>query len=791
MATVSTPISKSAFADAAISALCVLLIYCAVHPAALFLGHPPFPTHLLNSYEPWRSEFPTASSAPVNWILFDEILEFYPWREYLRQSILTGTIPLWDSTAFCGYPFAGLFQNAILYPLDRLLDVVPFSFFPTFRGLLHVLIAAIGMAVYLSQFRMRRSIIILGAVAFSLGGFMTVWFGHPHMKTAAWLPFVLFGIDRTFEKTRFGAVGFALASTFCLISGHIETALHIATAAFLYVAVRHIHGRSFREVFSGLARLAAGGALAIAASMGMTLPFAEYLAHSSAYAARADGVVVQPFLDAILALTHLFPRLFGSNADGSYWFPGFNSAEINGGFIGVIPIALGIVALFRLHDRRFALTHGMIVLFCLTVVYGIPPVYQLITAIPGYKMSYNFRLVLPMAFSLIVLAARQLDQSLNEHRLRDPILAGVGLVGLLIITSVPLWIHTVRIAPGSQRTIHSSDVAAAVVPLLLLICIAAFPVIRRWQFIPIVLLGVTTGELLWCGRQFNRDIDPALLSVKPASVDFLRLDPPENLFRVLPLGFAYPPHLSSIYGFHDVRGNDALTPRNVEDFVAIAQPEIKNPSMLPALRMMRLEQPVSPIWDALNVKRVLLPAGHPADLVIPGLEIETLAGSTRIYRNPNAFNRAFAVSRWQPCNSFAEGVTTLRNHEIDLKNEALIMDADRRSEDSGSSAKVSIIDYSSHRVTIDATSDQPNLVILSDTFFPGWHVTVNGHPEHLHCVNLMMRGVFIAPGQSRIVMEYRPVSWRLGLFVSFAASGIMAGWICFAFRRSRVLPTST
>jgi hypothetical protein len=58
------------------------------------------------------------------------------------------------------------------------------------------------------------------------------------------------------------------------------------------------------------------------------------------------------------------------------------------------------------------------------------------------------------------------------------------------------------------------------------------------------------------------------------------------------------------------------------------------------------------------------------------------------------------------------------------------------------------------------------LVIVSDTFFPGWKAYVDGEPAQIHEVNGAMRGVVAPAGEHTISMRYRPMSVYLGALLT-------------------------
>ena len=73
------------------------------------------------------------------------------------------------------------------------------------------------------------------------------------------------------------------------------------------------------------------------------------------------------------------------------------------------------------------------------------------------------------------------------------------------------------------------------------------------------------------------------------------------------------------------------------------------------------------------------------------------------------------------------------------------------------------------RVVLTARAARPARVVLSDVQFPGWHATVDGRDAPLERVDYLLRGVPVGPGAHRIVLEYRPLSWRIGWIVSLVA----------------------
>ncbi len=59
-----------------------------------------------------------------NGLLSDQLLDFWPWRLFLRSELLHGRFPLWNPLIAGGVPFAGCVQAAPFFPTTLLLLVL-------------------------------------------------------------------------------------------------------------------------------------------------------------------------------------------------------------------------------------------------------------------------------------------------------------------------------------------------------------------------------------------------------------------------------------------------------------------------------------------------------------------------------------------------------------------------------------------------------------------------------------------------------------------------------------------
>lgn len=101
----------------------------------------------------------------------------------------------------------------------------------------------------------------------------------------------------------------------------------------------------------------------------------------------------------------------------------------------------------------------------------------------------------------------------------------------------------------------------------------------------------------------------------------------------------------------------------------------------------------------------------------------------------------------------------------------------------GSGESVSVHAAGPQRVELDVTLERPGIVVLADSYYPGWALTVDGEPAPILRANRMMRGAAVESGRHRLVYEYRPLTFALGRIVSGVGLAILVGLLAWSRRR--------
>ena len=72
-------------------------------------------------------------------------------------------------------------------------------------------------------------------------------------------------------------------------------------------------------------------------------------------------------------------------------------------------------------------------------------------------------------------------------------------------------------------------------------------------------------------------------------------------------------------------------------------------------------------------------------------------------------------------------------------------------------------------IELDVNVDAPSTLVLSETFWPGWHAKVNGQRTTVRRVDHVLRGIELDTGLHRVEMWYWPWTLTAGIAISLAS----------------------
>jgi hypothetical protein len=159
---------------------------------------------------------------------------------------------------------------------------------------------------------------------------------------------------------------------------------------------------------------------------------------------------------------------------------------------------------------------------------------------------------------------------------------------------------------------------------------------------------------------------------------------------------------------------------------------------------------------------------------------EVFAGASgyRVYRRADAFPRAWPVHELVQVRDRVAGNAALATA---WRNRAYLVEPPPRVETCGGTDRVELVEHAADRLAIRADMACAGMVVLSDTFFPGWRARVDHRPVSLFEVDGAMRGVLVPRGSHAITMRYRPASAIAGATLSIC--GLLCTALLVAFSR--------
>jgi hypothetical protein len=576
---------------------------------------------LLKRYEPYRSATPTGFR-PTNPCVSDTVDSVLPGTSEFRNRLFDGDWAERSVLESGGSPLGSVPNSATLSPLSAPLFVLPLWLAPAYVKVLEILACVLGAYLFLRRLGLLRSSAVLGGAVFASSGFLVVWTNWPQTRTAAFIPFLFWAIERFAQERRWTAAAPIAVFVACLIFGGFPavTGYALYTAA-AYAVLRSglAQRRALRNAVGWLIGAAAAVGVGAALTAWQLLPFASSLGGYGLSRPQTSA----SHLPAISLATSIFPTAFGSCGGGFSYFGPINDIETNG-FIGAAALVLVVVALVRRPPRNMpAGVRGFFVgAAAIAVVLGWfgGPLLQLAQEFPVFSNNQVGRIRSVLGFFLAVLAAIGFDnlQRSREHRSRRAVVAelvawAIGAAGLLFT------LHRVQLASRGRTQVSSSRyvlpivaaiVAAGVVAVVSLPRVSAAR-LGRLSLRPIALatipLLVLTESLAFVLPFWPRIPVDDFYPRTPAHT-FLAAHLDGN--RYVATGGTMLTGTNVFYGLATPNGH-AFTNRKWRELLKTVEPDVFRTQTYSAFSgPMPLERAQSPIFDRMAVKYLVVPPGQ-------------------------------------------------------------------------------------------------------------------------------------------------------------------------------------
>ncbi len=143
-------------------------------------------------------------------------------------------------------------------------------------------------------------------------------------------------------------------------------------------------------------------------------------------------------------------------------------------------------------------------------------------------------------------------------------------------------------------------------------------------------------------------------------------------------------------------------------------------------------------------------------------------GWWQIYENKTALPRIFLAIRYRVETEKQKIIDLIFDPEFKLEEEVIL--EEELPEDfqltNQALGEVELLEYQPNRLVIKTMAPGNTLLFISDNYFPGWRVKIDGVSQKIYRANYTFRAVPVAEGEHKVVFSYEPWSFKVGKIIS-------------------------
>lgn len=662
-------------------------------------------------------------------------------QEYLWNAIRSGRLPLWNPHVALGRPFLADVETAFFYPPYWIRLFLPPGVAVALLLAAHSTLGAFAMSRLARTLGIGPRLALLPGLLFLASGTVIELVAAGQILYYAgvcYLPWAMLATLRLLDgvtRRRIAALAAVLALQ--ILASHPQVFwITCVGASFLVLCLGC--GRPWARSCALLARVYAAQAAAIALALGVTaiqvLPFVELIEEGNRQARSltfASGWALP--LAGLASLVHPVPT--GNWSDNLY-----------GGSLLAIAGVAGLLCSRGRGSRALA----VLALLGLTLALG--------TATPLFALAYRLlpglsffrvpgRLALLALFALALASGLLLERVQLRRRAELVVAAlGLGLAALvLVVPSAP------PAGPGWLRCLALLATTAALVAYL-----RARPgpgAARRVAPVALAVLAlVELGHGAWLAKAAVAD--PADYRAEAQARQALAgagLFTPDGVPPRVSIPFPLARENAGMrYGWSTFTGYIGLWLGRTWEYVHTA---------------VGLEVPTrSMAFPASNVYQGAFPYDGAA--LVLGIDPASGRGAIRAQPDPRAYvvHATRVVPHWRV--ALAAMRAGFDYHRTALVEEAI----PGLPAETGAATELAVIRaFAAEHIEVEVATASPGLLVLAESYFPGWSATVNGEPASCLPANGWMRAVSVPAGTSRVVLSFTSSRLAQGAWVSLLA----------------------
>ncbi len=678
----------------------------------------------------------------------DNAYQVLPWLEVQARAWRAGELPLWDPYQWMGQPLPGQGQPAVASPLNWLLGLKPEGaggwLFLNVYFLLIRWIGAAGMYRLARALGAGRTASALAGVAYAEAGAFAVAMRPQMAMGAMWAPWALRHLLKAVEAA--GGTGgsvrqAALGGFFlglCWLSGHHQTPLFLTLGFGLAWVI------ALSENWRKIAAAGVFFAMAAMTAAVQTLPMLEY----GRRAVRWVGAEVPIGWREKIPLDIHQQFSLKWESIPAIFLPGHGGKF--DAYHGALLLGLAAAGALLLPRRRAALALAAAGVAGAWLALG--PAAGLHRVLYATVPHFDKARAPEAALILLSLGVPALAAAGAEALFRRELKGRGGWAVFWMVIAAAAGVSAWRGGPGVWT-------AGGALALGLLVWLGGWRRVPAWSA---ALLAAGTVVV---------EMQPMRERLMP------RIDSPEaaRYAGMLSAHGGIAQWLREQGGQWRAEVDDSAVPYNFGDWHGAPQHQGYLASVTENIYRHELHTEHAQRLFGVQWRVAQTPsAGHPK-------EVFAGADGLRVYEAEGVLPRAFIVHEAFGIDNRAHSAGELYRIREEMAVKTFLPGPVPELERCEGVEEARIAEYGLNRVVVEARLACKGMVILTDTWFPGWRARVDGRPARIHEAYAAVRGVVVEGGAHRVEFVYRPGSVMAG--GALTALACLAAAVCARRRK--------
>jgi len=656
-------------------------------------------------------------------------------RAFTTDRLAEGQLPLWNPSIYSGVAHVGGFESNLYYPFGLIYRILPLAPAINFGIAIHLFLFAMFTYLWLRRHQLHPIACIYGGVVAMLSGllFLRATAGDLAIFEAfTWCPAAFFAMHCLSRgQLASGVVGGTLAITMQILCGYPIATLYTGLATFLYGTSLFADQSQRRIILRGMLTVLA------------VTPFLAAIQLWIGFDTFTQSTRIQGDSAA-----HISAKAFSAQDIITAFTPWSRSAAQNTNiYVGIVTLLVAVYGLtFGTGRFRFAAATISGTLFAIAIL-SIYTSHLTDSSPLRYIVEPNL-FVIPAMLFVIAIACIGMDRLIRYPKVAIP-MAGVAVVLTVMLCAAGLLAYST--SGGTEGTFRGLLMAAGVT--LCAATVVSLTPVNAWFRFGVLALGIAELYVFAIANRDSTSFDPSSSPPELSQSD-----------RLLDLDWRNPPPDSETLS---ASGNTAL-------------PSQRYMALLARTQWTALPEYWNGPFEFIGY--------HPLHRMLRVAYVNPSNGDATGQRIDDHLPRFVLLTDYLVVSDQEEAFATMDQSTFDPWR-TVVLEAVPTPIPQGDTEAVGIgiSEETTNSLVIELKLESPAILLMTDAYDRGWRASgLTGSSQWQYEVmpaNVALRAIPLGAGPHRIQLEYAPLSFRIGQWVSVATAAAFALFGLAAVRR--------